>query len=196
MKTFLLGFLLGVLCLPVGILAYFKYGKPPVATADPKLPFEKQLVRVPLHARIEAEMPRSVPLAAEPAALSAGADIYQAQCAACHGLPAHASSFAKGMFPRAPQLFVRHGDHVGVSDDPPGEIYWKVKNGIRLTGMPAYQQVLSEAQMWQVTLLLSNADKLPPIVEQRLAPSPASAATPTGNSVPGSTGTGVSAGSL
>jgi len=38
-----------------------------------------------------------------------------------------------------------------VSDDEPGETYWKVANGIRLTGMPAYKNVLTDTQMWQVT---------------------------------------------
>ena len=45
------------------------------------------------------------------------------------------------------------------SDDPPGETFWKVSNGIRLSGMPAYHDVLSETQIWQVSLLLANADK-------------------------------------
>ena len=53
---------------------------------------------------------------------------------------------------------------MGVSDDPPGETYWKVANGIRLTGMPSYKGVLTDTQMWQVSLLLANADKpLPPV---------------------------------
>jgi hypothetical protein len=34
-----------------------------------------------------------------------------------------------------------------------------VANGIRLTGMPSYKQVLTDTQMWQVSLLLANADK-------------------------------------
>jgi mono/diheme cytochrome c family protein len=52
---------------------------------------------------------------------------------------------------------------VGVSDDPPGETYWKVDNGIRLTGMPAFKGVLTDAQIWQVSLLAASADKpLPP----------------------------------
>jgi mono/diheme cytochrome c family protein len=52
---------------------------------------------------------------------------------------------------------------IGVSDDPPGETYWKVANGIRLSGMPAFKGVLTENEMWQVSLLLANADKpLPP----------------------------------
>ena len=69
------------------------------------------------------------------------------------------------MYPAAPPLWEKHhnGDVVGVSDDPPGETYWKVANGIRLTGMPAYKEVLTDNEMWQVSLLLANADKpLPP----------------------------------
>ena len=54
-------------------------------------------------------------------------------------------SLALHMFPTAPPLWEKHrqGDVVGVSDDPPGETYWKVANGIRLTGMPAYKELLT-----------------------------------------------------
>jgi len=51
---------------------------------------------------------------------------------------------------------------VGVSDDEPGVTYWKVANGIRLTGMPSFDHVLSDTEMWQVTLLLKNADQALP----------------------------------
>jgi hypothetical protein len=69
------------------------------------------------------------------------------------------------MFPDAPPLWEKHGhgDTIGVSDDPPGETYWKVANGIRLTGMPSYKDLLSDTEIWQVSVLLANADKpLPP----------------------------------
>ncbi len=67
---------------------------------------------------------------------------------------------ARTMFPRPPQFWVKHqnGD-MDVGNDPVGETYWKVKNGIRLSGMPAYGKALSEKQLWQVSLLLSWADK-------------------------------------
>ena len=70
-----------------------------------------------------------------------GAKVYRAQCAACHGTPGHDVAYAKYMYPGAPQLWKKHakGNVVGVSDDEPGETYWKVANGIRLTGMPAYR---------------------------------------------------------
>jgi mono/diheme cytochrome c family protein len=89
------------------------------------------------------------------------------------------------MFPDAPALWEKHhnGEVVGVSDDPPGETYWKVANGIRLSGMPSYKNVLTETEMWQVSLLLANADKpLPPaavdILNGVAAPPPAVAAVP------------------
>ncbi len=170
MKRVVVGFVLGLLTLPLVGYLYFKYGKPPVATGDPPLPFEKQIVKVPLRARIDREMPKVVPIPADEAAYTAGATIYQVQCAACHGLPDHASAFAEAMFPRAPQLFARHGEVVGVSDDEPGESFWKVQNGIRLSGMPAYKAILSEAELWQVTLLVAHADKLSPGVRQLLKP--------------------------
>jgi mono/diheme cytochrome c family protein len=90
-----------------------------------------------------------------------GAMVYKEICAACHGVPGEDVAYAQWMYPRAPQLFKKHahGNVVGVSDDDPGETYWKVKNGIRLTGMPAFQHVLSDEDMWDVTLLLKNADQ-------------------------------------
>ena len=71
------------------------------------------------------------------------------------------------MFPDAPPLWEKHrnGEVVGVSDDPPAETYWKVANGIRLTGMPAFEQTLGKDKVWQVSLLLAGADKLPPSVQ-------------------------------
>jgi len=71
---------------------------------------------------------------------------------------------ATGMYPDPPQLL--HGK--GVTDDPPGETYWKVANGIRLTGMPAYSKSLSEKQMWEISFLMAQADKLPPSVMEIL----------------------------
>jgi thiosulfate dehydrogenase len=173
MKKFLLGLLIGVLLVPAAGYAFLRFGNPPVATADPAMPLERQIVRVPLGARIRREMPDVPAIPTDEAAFAAGATLYRAQCAACHGLPDRPSTFAKGMYPHAPQLFARHGDKVGVSEEPVGASYWRVKNGVRLSGMPAYDDVLSEKEMWQVTLLVANADKLSTAVQQQLKAPPA-----------------------
>jgi thiosulfate dehydrogenase len=158
------GIVLGILLLPAGAWLWFTYGHPPVAVADALLPFENVITDVPLHARIGRELPTTVPVEANEATFVAGARIYRERCSFCHGVSSSPSQVGKHMFPDAPPLWEKHhGEVVGVSDDPPGETYWKVANGIRLTGMPAYKQVLSETEMWQVSVLLANADKpLPP----------------------------------
>jgi len=155
-----LGFLLGIAVVLGGAAAYLHFGSLPVATADKPFPFEKQIVRVPLQARINSQM-KPAPFGTSEDVFEGGAHVYHAECASCHGTPSHDVAFAKQMYPQAPQLWRKHtrNNVVGVSDDEPGETYWKVANGIRLTGMPAYNHVLSDTQMWQVTLLLKNADQ-------------------------------------
>jgi len=156
----LLGFVLGILVIVIGAAVYFKWGSPPVATADKPFPYEKAIVSVPLGARIDREM-KKAPFGTGEDVFEGGAKVYKQECAFCHGTPGHDVPYAKYMYPAAPQLWKKHakGNVVGVSDDEPGETYWKVANGIRLTGMPAYNHVLSDTQMWQVTLLLKNADQ-------------------------------------
>jgi thiosulfate dehydrogenase len=172
-KVFL-GFLLGVAVVAIGLFAYLKFGPLPVAVADAPLPFEKQIVKVPLDARIDHET-KAAPFGISEDVFEGGAHVYRAQCASCHGTPGHDVAFAKHMFPSAPQLWKSHGSKgvVGVSDDEAGETYWKVANGIRLSGMPSYSHVLSETQMWQVSLLLKNADKEMPGPVSQILNSPA-----------------------
>lgn len=182
MGRFIVGILLGIVLVPLGVMAWFRYGHPPVAVGDHPLPDERLIVSVPLHARIDREMIETPPIQADEATFAAGAQIYRDHCAVCHGFHGKPSAIAAHMYPKAPQLWEKHhnGAVVGVSDDPPGETYWKVSNGIRLSGMPSFQNTLSDTQMWQVSLLLANADKpLPPedldVVEGK-APTPPPAA--------------------
>jgi hypothetical protein len=157
---FLLGFVVAIMLVAAGVAAYLKFGALPVAVADKPFPFEKAIVHLPLGARIDREM-KTAPFGTSEDVFEAGAHVYKTECASCHGTPGHDVAFAKYMYPSAPQLWKKHahGNVVGVSDDEAGETYWKVAHGIRLTGMPSYERVLSDTQMWQVSLLLKNADQ-------------------------------------
>lgn len=167
MKAFIAGLILGIILVPVGVYFYFVSGRAPVGTADKALPFERQFAGGALHARIDKEMPKSVPLPANESTFMAGAQVYRDYCGMCHGLPnMDQGPMAKGMFPKPPHLFRGKG----VTDDEPGETYWKVANGIRLTGMPSFRPSLTETQAWQVSLLLANADKISDAVKQEMKP--------------------------
>jgi len=173
-----------MILVPVLGYVYLTGGSAPVATTDPDIPFEAKLARKAQNARIEKEMPKTVPIPANEQNYLAGAELYKQHCAVCHGLPmAPKTAIATGMYPHPPQLFMGKG----VTDDEPGESYWKIFNGLRLTGMPGFSKSLTETQMWQIALLVANADKLPPSVKTALvasAPAPASNLPPTSNPVP------------
>lgn len=167
MGRILFGIVLGVILVPLAVLAWFHFGRLPVAVADPPLPQERLITSVPLNARIDRELIKTPPIQPDENNLVAGAQIYRDECAVCHGFHGKPSAFGSHMFPDAPPLWEEHHHGtetmMGVTDDPPGETYWKVANGIRLTGMPSYKDLLSETEMWQVSVLLGNADKpLPP----------------------------------
>jgi len=165
MGRIMLGIVLGILMVPIAVLGWFWFGKVPVAVADAPLYHERELVSIPLRARINRELVKNPPVQVTEDDMIAGAHVYTEKCATCHGIHGKPSAFGVHMFPAAPQLWEKHAHNsvVGVSDDPPGETYWKVANGIRLTGMPAYKMILTTTEMWQVSLLLATADKpLPP----------------------------------
>jgi thiosulfate dehydrogenase len=170
MGKFFIGVIVGLIVIPAGVYMYFSSGSAPVATSSEPIPFEKMLAGMALHARMDKEMPKSVPINPDEAAYVAGAQAYKENCAVCHGLPGQAqTAIAEGMFPKPPKLL----EGKGVTDDPPAESYWKVAGGIRMTGMPGFGKSLSTAQMWQVSLLLANADKLPKAAKDLLTAGPA-----------------------
>jgi cytochrome c5 len=174
---FIGGLILGLLLVPFGVYLYVAGGSAPVATTDSDFPFEAFFAHKALNARIKKDMPKNVPIQPTEANYLAGAELYKQGCAVCHGLPlAPKTGIATGMYPRPPLLF----EGKGVTDDEPGESYWKIFNGIRLTGMPGFSKSLSETQMWQLALLVANADKLPSSAKTVLV-------TPIGASTPAAT---------
>jgi thiosulfate dehydrogenase len=159
MGKFILGVIVTIVVAAIAVYCYFALGFAPVATNAQAMPFEKKLANLGLNKRIQKEMPKNPPnIQMGDAEYQAAATIYKDNCAFCHGLPNQQKPpAATGMYPAPPQLWRGHG----VSDDEPGETYWKVANGIRLTGMPSYKPSLNDQQLWEITMLLKNADKLP-----------------------------------
>ncbi len=159
MKQILSGLVLGILLCLGGEYLFLTRGGLPVPTKGGPLPMERAIAKAALHSAIGKEADRPSPVPADENNLSAGAHVYREQCAVCHGEWGHGpSAIAQGMFPAPPQLLP---PKKGVTDDPVGETYWKVKHGIRLTGMPGYDGALTETEMWQVSQLLLHADALP-----------------------------------
>ncbi len=166
MKKILIGVALGFILIFAGAYFFLISGAMPVATKGPPLPLEKWVTSQALHAAMRGETETQSPYPEDSETFLAGSKIYKQNCAVCHGTPAaKETAIAKGLFPKPPQFFK---DDEGVTDDPSGEIFWFVKNGVRLTGMPGFTDSLSEKELWQVSLFLKNTDKLSQNVKDSL----------------------------
>jgi thiosulfate dehydrogenase len=176
LKGIIIGVVLGILLLVFGVYFYFSGGHAPVATKAPEMPFEHKLAHIAQDAYLDKLPHPKPPIPEDEANFLAGAKVYKEHCAVCHGLPGEPkTAIADGMFPSPPQLF----RGTGVTDDEAWETYWKVSGGIRMTGMPGFADHLGETKMWQVSVLVKNADKISPAVKAELAAeTPAPSAPP------------------
>jgi thiosulfate dehydrogenase len=121
------------------------------------------------HTSLEATLRRGTPKSANPVALTEqnllnGVHLFAQNCAVCHGSAKGAASpspIAKGLYQKPPQFATD-----GVEDDTEDVSFWKIKHGIRLTGMPSFGYSLSDQEIWTLALFLKHMDKLPPAAQQ------------------------------
>ncbi len=84
----------------------------------------------------------------------AGHDVFRGKCELCHAYDGGGkTAIGAGQYPRPPDL--RGADVQRMSD---GELFYHIKNGIRHTGMPAWE--LPDRQIWQVSAYLRNLPKV------------------------------------
>jgi mono/diheme cytochrome c family protein len=119
--------------------------------------FEQARTRsIRLHAR-DIAVPSGLD---EQTAILAGVTHFAEHCVACHGAPGvERGDIAEGLSPRPPNL----ADAAGFYS--PGELFWIVKHGIRMTGMPAWRDH-SDDELWATVALI---EKLPRMTEQDYA---------------------------
>jgi thiosulfate dehydrogenase len=162
---FLLGMVVTIGVLFGGGYLFLAWGGVNMQTNAAPLPLERTVAEMAMHASYGSAAQQKSPLPMNEANLLAGAETYRKGCAGCHGLSGSPSRLARAMFPNPPQLLEK--DEM-VTDDPEGVTYGKVTHGIRLSGMPAFGDILPENARWQVTLLLAHADQLPQSVQAAL----------------------------
>jgi mono/diheme cytochrome c family protein len=86
----------------------------------------------------------------------AGEQIYLQQCALCHAADGRAETkLGLGMYPPAMDLNSPH-----VQAWTGAELFWIIQNGVRLTGMPAWETILSEQDTWKTVDFIHALPKL------------------------------------
>lgn len=162
MVRILIGIVIGILVALVGTLCYVRYG-----FVDPRADIEvgaleSKIAMPALDASIDRRAPdMKNPVQTTDENLIAGMNIYQQNCAGCHGDVQHPHEpFGASFYPRAPQ-FVEDAP-----DMPENQNFYIIQHGVRLSGMPAWGQTLDDQKIWKVTAFLSHMDKLPPAVTE------------------------------
>jgi mono/diheme cytochrome c family protein len=167
-RWFVIGIATTVAVLIIGGYVFVRAGGVPIATNSHPLPLEERVARTAILAKIGNAAEDKNPLAADDISMLAGVTIFQQNCAVCHSVPRQPrTAISQGMFPSPPQFFEQN-DMDLVVKVPTGITYWKVTHGIRLTGMPGFENTLSDTERWQVTTLLANLDKLSATVQEAL----------------------------
>jgi mono/diheme cytochrome c family protein len=83
---------------------------------------------------------------------------YHEMCRLCHGAPGVLpEEFAKGLNPKPPDLTSKD-----VQELSRAELYWVVKNGIKMTGMPAFGITHTEGELWAMVALVKRLPDLKP----------------------------------
>ena len=95
----------------------------------------------------------------DPAIIQAGARAFAARgCVACHGAPgADWAKFSEGMRPDAADL------NEGAKELPAGEVFWVVKNGINMTGMPSFARIgVNDDEVWKIAAFVKKLPGIKP----------------------------------
>ncbi len=171
---FIFGIVFTLVALGIAGLVYMYTGSYDVAASTPHNPFVRWVLETTMENSVAAHAKAGVP--AEPKGLdlaARGAAIYADDCAGCHGAPGQKPmAFAKGMLPDPPDLAKAEADWT------PAELFWIVKHGIKMSGMPAWGAAHSDADLWAVVAFLRDLPTVMPERYRTLSHAPAGAPAP------------------
>jgi len=161
---FLAGFLVAIFVLVGGGLAVIYSGAYNVAATQPHSRLEHWILSTAMHRSIEAQgsaIKTPAPLSDEQARKGFGD--FSEMCAPCHGAPGkERSEIGKGLRPHPPDLteVAKHWDD--------GHLFWIVKNGIKMTGMPAFGPTHDDERLWNIVAFVRRLSKTTPEQYRRL----------------------------
>jgi thiosulfate dehydrogenase len=162
MHNFIRGAVVAVFVLLAGGIGLALLGFFPTNANTTPPHIEQQIAMAVLDASMERRAARvNNPIPPTDENLIDGLKIYTMNCALCHGgLDRQPSVLGKSFYPPAPSLILYP------IDDPEWHTFYAVRTGVRYTGMPAWEKVLSESDTWKVTAFLTRVEKLSPAVQE------------------------------
>lgn len=158
MKRLAAHFVLFVVLAGLGGVAFVWSGLYDISATDQHLRPTYFAIRQALDHSVERRAKRiAVPPLDAPAQRERGLTLFRLHCVQCHGAPGVAPEpFSLALRP-LPTPLARSG-----LDRTPGYLYWVVKHGIKMTGMPAWEFRMDDADLWAVVAFLRHLPTLSP----------------------------------
>ena len=143
---------------PACVYAFVESGVFNVASSNPHTKFTEWITHeTMIHSVRQHAADVRPPLPVGAAQLVAGFCAYETHCVACHGAPAIArEQWVAGMEPSPPYLL----DTTSKWSAP--QVFWIAKNGIKMTGMPAWRDSMPDTRLWDVVAFVEAMRELPP----------------------------------
>src|SRR5208283_2475323 len=162
MRNFILGIVVTILVLLLGGLGLALLGFLPTRANRAPSKMERHLAMSALDNSVERHGPRiNNPVPPTDENLIEGLKIYTMNCALCHGgIDRQPSALANSFYPPPPNLILHP------PDDAEWHVFYVIRNGVRYSGMPAWDKTLSEPDLWKVTAFLTRINKLPTAVQE------------------------------
>ena len=80
---------------------------------------------------------------------------YDDMCVICHSAPGKPPSIIQqGLYPKPPKLYRLE------SEWNEEQLFWIIKNGVKLTGMPAYGPTHKDEEIWEIVAFLKKLPEL------------------------------------
>ena len=149
--------LVGAALLGAGIATVFIYsGVYQIAANEPHLaPVRWLLTTAQQNAVREHAEGIRAPALRDPALIRHGFVLYQENCLVCHGAPGVArAQIGRGLNPNPPPLYV------AASEWSNAELYWIIKHGLKMAGMPAFDAGQSDWDLWALTAFTRRLPEL------------------------------------
>jgi mono/diheme cytochrome c family protein len=160
--------MLGVIGAMLGALFQGCTANKPPSEGETSLANAAKDVVIPLEA---GKMQNPLPETDE--VVSQGQEVFLGSCAQCHGPNGLGdTNVGRNMYPPAMDLTSSHVQHW--SD---GELFWIIRNGVRLTGMPSWQPSVSENDTWKLARFIHKLPHLNAASPSTAVPSQAQTAT-------------------
>lgn len=158
MKRILLGAVAAALAAATGGLVVLLAGLYDISAADQHLAPTYRMLNIGLRASVRLRAASiEVPPLDDAELVARGLAHFRASCVSCHGAPGIApEAFALGMTPIPANLVVTARERRAA------ELFWTIKFGIKMTGMPAWQFRMNDDDIWATVAFLRTLPQLSP----------------------------------